>query len=69
MKNLTLDLQIEELSDRYFGAMAIAQSYYRRASQSFRAQVYAHNISKASEYSNKAKALSRLIDKLEREQA
>lgn len=70
MKNLTaLELQLEELNDRYYGAMAIAKTYYRRASQPFRAHNYSHNISKAAEYSNKAKALGRLINKLECEEA
>lgn len=68
MKN-TLEPQIEQLTNDYFSAMATAQSYYRRASQPFRAHNYAHNISKATEYSNKAKALGRLLSKLECEQA
>ena len=56
--------QVEQIKDSYFSAMAIAQSYYGRASNPFHAHNYAHNISKASEYENKAKALGRLINKL-----
>lgn len=70
MKNLTaLELQLEELYDRYYGAMAIEKTYLRRANMPLYAHNYAHNISKAAEYSNKAKSLGRLINKLECEQA
>ena len=58
------DLQIESLTDAYYSALAIATAYYKRANQPHLAHKYAHNISMAAEYANKAKALGRLVDKL-----